>query len=92
MATEFVHLKPKPGAEAELMELRPKVISEHLARYPAITAELYELEDGTWMDVWVWPNREQAEEALADETLSPAFNKWQTLVDLYSIKWGESRG
>lgn len=73
------------------MELRPMMVSEHQARYPSATAQLYALEDGSWMDVWVWPTREEAAEALADETLSPAFNEWQTLVELISLNWGEVR-
>lgn len=87
--TEIVHIKPKPNSAARLKELRPTILAEYKERYPNVTAALYEVDDGTWVDIWTWTDRAEADEALADATISPAFGEWLTLVELISLKWAE---
>jgi hypothetical protein len=86
--TELVRIRPKDGAKARLIELRPLIMKEIDAKYPgSAEAFLYEAEDGTWLDVWNWATREDAEDALADPSKFPAFSEWLGLVDLVSFEW-----
>ncbi|WP_020180418.1 hypothetical protein [Methylopila sp. M107] len=89
-AIEIVHLKPKPGAKARLLEIRPQLLAEYRVRYPDVKALLTEAEDGTLFDIWTWEAKALADEALADTSYFPAFQEWETLVDLISVTWTET--
>lgn len=54
-------------------------------------ADLYELEDGQWLDLWAWENRELAEEALAREDLTPTFTIWKELAGPVGFEWAAPR-
>jgi len=89
-AVEIVTIRPKHGALPRLLEIRPVLVSEYQARFPTVTAQLFAQEDGTLVDIWTWPDRETAEGALADPTVSRTFTEeWQPLVDLISFAWAE---
>lgn len=87
--TEIVHIRPKPESINRLKEIRPAIIKSYQARYPNVKAELYEVDDGTWVDIWTWSSRAEADEALADTSISPEFGEWQTHVELLSLKWAK---
>lgn len=91
-AVEIVRIRPQEGAEARLMELRPRMIDEYRQIYgDRVSAQLFECEDGTWVDVWSWETRALAEDALANTSRTPAFEEWVTLVDDVAFDWGKPK-
>lgn len=86
---EIVEVTPKEGARDRLFELRPQMLAEYRVLYPDVQATLYETERGTWVDIWIWKSREEAEEALGNKDVSSAFTEWQTLVEFGSLTWAE---
>lgn len=87
---EVVKIRPKDGARERLMELRPDIMKQLSAAYPkGVEADLWELEDGTWVDIWRWAERADAEDAQARAEDFPAFAEWVTLVEMISLEWGE---
>ncbi len=88
-AIEIVHIKPKPGVSSRLSEIRPQLLAQYRRRYPGVAAWLTRADDGTLYDIWVWETKALAEEALSDSSYFPAFQEWETLVDLLSVTWTE---
>lgn len=87
---EVVRVRPKPGAEERLLELRPAILKEINDHYPrGATAQLLKLEDGTWLDLYSWTAREDAEDALTDPSRFTAFSEWLTLTELVSFEWSQ---
>ena len=85
---EFVRLRLVSGSIDDLKALRPQILGDFKRRYE-VDAELHVLEDGTLLDVWRWESRLQADEALADQTISEAFKVWQSHVELLSVEWSD---
>jgi hypothetical protein len=88
-ATEVVRFKLKDGTTVEqLQELRVPMAQEYDAAFGGrFRAQLYSLEDGTFVDVWTWESRELAEAALGDTSKTPSFEKWGTLVEIVGFDW-----
>jgi hypothetical protein len=88
LATEVVRIRPKAGQEERLRALRAIMVAEYEAHWAGrFSTELYELEDGTWLDLWTWETRALAEEALASPGKTPAFEEWKTLVEPVAFDW-----
>ncbi len=91
-AIEIVRIRPKDGAIPRLRAIRAAMVGEHVERYgDRVRAELFECEDGTWVDVWRWSTRALAEEALGGEPL-PAFAEWLSLVEPVAFDWATPAG
>ena len=61
---EIVRSRLRPGAEEEMLRLRPRMIAAVRGRFPElIDARLVKLDDGTWLDMVRWRSREAAERA-----------------------------
>lgn len=87
-ATEVVRIRPKAGQEERLRGIRPAMVAEYEAHWPGrFSTDLYELEDGTWLDLWTWETRALADEALASPEKTPSFEEWKTLVDPVAFDW-----
>ncbi|MEU4233241.1 hypothetical protein AB0F17_53905 [Nonomuraea sp. NPDC026600] len=92
-AVEVVTIRPKQGALPRLKELRRTMLAEYHARHPEVTTQWYEQEDGSIVDIWIWPDRASGEAALGDPTTSPTFtNEWQPLVEVISFHWATPVG
>ncbi len=91
-AVEVVRVKPKPGAEQRLSELRPAIEASMARDFPGrVSSELVVLDDGTWCDIWRWTDRTDADQAAATAAERyPEFLEWLELVDEISLDWGES--
>ena len=85
---EIVRIRPKDGAIPRLQELRPRILEEIEARYPgSASTQLFELEDGSWVDVWSWMSRADAEDAIANPAQFPSFVEWLDLVEPVGFDW-----
>ncbi|HWH25095.1 MAG TPA: hypothetical protein VNT53_00410 [Pseudolysinimonas sp.] len=75
--TVIVHLRPKPGAEKRILELRPLMDAE-FAGTTTLSAQLFKVEDSDeWRDIVVVANRE----AVDKTPQSPYYQEWKSLVD-----------
>jgi hypothetical protein len=88
-ATELVRIKLKEGTTLDrLKAVRIEMAEQYTEHYGgSFDVQMYELEDGTYLDVWTWATRELAEQALADTSGIPAFETWGSLVDVVSFDW-----
>jgi hypothetical protein len=87
---EIVRVRPKPGAEPRLLEMRDEMVSWYRDKFPGfVSARLLRPEEGgTWVDLWYWKSKGDAEAALAD-TSNALFQEWGTLVDMVQFEWAE---
>ncbi|GAA4214015.1 antibiotic biosynthesis monooxygenase [Actinocatenispora rupis] len=64
MVIELAAFRVRPGAEEALVAERPAMVAALRARFPAcLAAYLTREDDGSFLDVIVWRDRESAEEA-----------------------------
>ena len=85
---EVVVIRPKPGAETELLAIRVQLLEEYRAAFgDRFDAVLSEETPGRWVDVWSWVSRADAEHALSHRELIPSFSRWEELVELESLTW-----
>ena len=87
---EIVRIRPKPGAEPRLLEIRDGLVQFYRDKFPGFVGcrLLRPEEGGTWVDLWYWKTKAAAEEALAD-TSNALFAEWGTLVDVEQFEWAE---
>ncbi|HWI21578.1 MAG TPA: hypothetical protein VNT22_03085 [Baekduia sp.] len=88
-ATELVRIRLKQGTTLErLKALRTEMAEQYTEHYGgSFDVQMYELEDGTYLDIWTWETRELAEAALGDTSKIPAFERWKSLVEVVSFDW-----
>jgi Antibiotic biosynthesis monooxygenase len=88
---EIVRIRPKAGAEPRLLEIRDDLVQSYRDTFPGfVSARLLRPEEGgTWVDLWYWKGKGDAEEALADTSRTPLFEEWGTLVDVEQFEWAE---
>jgi antibiotic biosynthesis monooxygenase (ABM) superfamily enzyme len=88
---EIVRIRPKPGTEARLLEIRDDLVRSYRDNFPGfVSARLLAPEEGgTWVDLWYWKRKADAEEALADTSKTPLFEEWGTMVDVEQFEWAE---
>jgi hypothetical protein len=87
---EIVRIRPKDAAaEARLLEIRDDLVQSYRDNWPAfVSCRLLRPEDGgTWVDLWYWTSKEEAEAALADPSKTPLFEEWVTLVEPVAFEW-----
>lgn len=89
---EIVRVRPKPGAEQRLLELRDELVQSYRDTSPAfVHATLLRPEEGgTWVDVWIWTDKAGAEAALARPTAP--FQEWGELVEMVQFEWADVLG
>ncbi|HTX07327.1 MAG TPA: hypothetical protein VME22_01885 [Solirubrobacteraceae bacterium] len=87
---EIVRIRPKPDAEPRLLEMRDDLVQFYRDNFPAfVSCRLLRPEEGgTWVDLWYWKSKADAEAALAD-TSNALFQEWGTLVDVEQFEWAE---
>jgi hypothetical protein len=79
---EVVHSRLKPGAESEMLNLRPAFVAAVKTRYPELLdATLVRLDDGTWLDIVRWQTRRSADEAAAEAVQIPEASAMMALID-----------
>lgn len=77
MMIELARFTIHEGAEETLLAERPAMIEALRRRFPAcLAAFLTKEEDGTWLDVLVWRDRYQAEEAARLVDTVPECREW----------------
>lgn len=88
-ATEIVRITLKDGTTVDqLKEIRGRMETEFSQEYGGrFRAQLYALEDGSFVDVWTWESREIAEAALADPSDTPSFIEWAERVEIVGFDW-----
>jgi quinol monooxygenase YgiN len=88
---EIVRVRPKPGAEARLLEIRDDLVQSYRDQAGGfIEATLLRPEEGgTWVDLWFWTDKASAEAALADAESYPLFGEWGSLVEIEQFEWAE---
>lgn len=87
-AIEVVRIRPKPGTHDTLRAMRAQMVAEYEQHWPGqFRTQLLELEDGSWLDLWIWSTRELAERALAEEEKTPTFGEWRAHVEPVSFDW-----
>ena len=88
---EIVRIRPKdPAAEARLLEIRDGMVQSYRESFPDtfISARLLKPEEGgTWVDLWFWRTKADAEAALAQPEKTPLFVEWGQLVDMVQFEW-----
>ena len=74
------------------MEIRPEVIAHYTGKYgDGVHTQLLESEDGTWLDIWSWGSRADAEHELANMESVPIFMEWVSLVERVGFEWAKPR-
>jgi hypothetical protein len=88
---EIVRIRPKPGTEQRLLEMRDPLVQSYRDNFPGfVSCRLLRPEEGdTWVDLWYWKRKSDAEEALADTSKTPLFEEWGKLVDMVQFEWAE---
>ncbi|WP_137391018.1 hypothetical protein [Rhodoligotrophos defluvii] len=77
MTVEMARFVVKPGAEAAMLSERPAMLEAARKHFPAHRdAYLCKLDDGTWIDIVLWSDRQQAEEAAEGFYRYPEINTW----------------
>jgi len=86
---EIVRIRPKSGAEDRLLEMRDALVQSYRDNFPGfVSCRLLRPEEGgTWVDLWFWTSKADAEAALADTSKTPLFEEWGTLVDMEQFEW-----
>lgn len=90
---EVVRSRVRPGAEQEMLRLRPRMIDAVRLRFPELLeARLLHMDDGTWLDIVRWSSREAAERAAAAMSHIPeAAAMAELLEELVSFEHGTDR-
>jgi hypothetical protein len=90
---EVVRSRVRPGAEEDMLRLRPQMISAVRARFPELLdARLVQLDDGSWLDLVQWSSREAAERAAASMGEIPEAAAMAELLDeIVSFEHGVDR-
>jgi hypothetical protein len=84
---EIVRIRPKERSKDRLAEIRPRFISDTKRMHPGvISATLADGGDGTFVDIWVWNSREEAQAALDAGASIPGFAEWAEQVDVVSFE------
>jgi hypothetical protein len=88
---EIVRIRPKPGSEAQLLAMRDELVQSYRDNHPGfVSCRLLRPEEGgTWVDLWYWRTKADAETALADPSKTPLFEKWGSLVEMEQFEWAE---
>jgi hypothetical protein len=74
---EIISFRVKPGAEAGLVEDRPRMVEQIRERHPALlSATLVHLDADTYVDLLRWRSKEEADTANADHDNIPGFVDW----------------
>jgi hypothetical protein len=77
MVIELAHFTIHDGAEEELLAERPAMIQALRRRFPACLAAYRTKEDdGGWLDVLLWRDRAEAEEAARLVDTVPECREW----------------
>jgi hypothetical protein len=83
---EFAAFTVHEGHEPKLIDERPAMIAALRKAFPGVLADwLTQRDDGSWLDVILWQNREDAEHAARHVTEVPEAASWFTHIS-------ESRG
>jgi hypothetical protein len=90
---EVVRSRVRPGAEEDMLRLRPRMISAVRERFPELLdARLVQLDDGSWLDLVQWTSREAAERAAASMAEIPEAAAMGELLDeIVSFEHGVDR-
>ena len=90
---EVVRSRIRPGAEEDMLRLRPRMITAVRQRFPELLdARLVQLDDGSWLDLVRWSSREAAERAAASMSEVPeAAAMGELLEDIVSFEHGVDR-
>jgi quinol monooxygenase YgiN len=88
---EIVRIRPKPGNEERLLAMRDELVQSYRDNWPGfVSCRLLRPEEGgTWVDLWYWKSKPDAEAALADSSKTPLFDEWVQLVDMVQFEWAE---
>lgn len=88
---EIVRIRPKEGAEEQLLAMRDELVQSYRDTTPAfVHATLVRPEEGgTWVDLWFWTDKASAEDALAHPERTPRFVDWGGLVEMVQFEWAE---
>lgn len=79
---EVVRFRPKPGQEDAIAQTRPAMEAAFRERYPnMLDMKLGRLEDGTYVDVFVWKSRADADHAQETEGDIPEFQAFVANVE-----------
>jgi len=86
---EIVRIRPKPGNEEELLGMRDELVQSFRDVWPGFVScrLLKPEEDGTWVDLWFWRTKADAEEALANTDRTPLFADWGERVEMVQFEW-----
>lgn len=77
MTVEMARFVVKPGCEDAMLAERPAMVMAARKHFPAHRdAYLCKLDDGTWIDIVLWSDREQAEAAAEGFYEYPDINDW----------------
>ena len=90
---EVVRGRVRPGAEQDMLRLRPRMIAAVRQRFPELLdARLVQLDDGSWLDLVQWSSREAAERAAAAMPEIPEAAAMMELIDeIVSFEHGVDR-
>jgi hypothetical protein len=69
--------------------MRDDLVKSYRDNFPGfVSCRLLRPEDGdTWVDLWYWKRKSDAEGALADTSKTPLFEEWGKLVDMVQFEW-----
>ena len=86
---EIVRVRPKPGKAQRLLEIRDELVRSYREAWPGfVSCRLLGPEDGdTWVDLWYWRSKADAETALASPDRTPLFIEWGESVDIVQFEW-----
>jgi antibiotic biosynthesis monooxygenase len=76
MVLELARFTIHDGAEEKMLAERPAMIDALRRRFPACLAAFLTREDGGWLDVLLWRDREAAEESARLIETVPEAREW----------------
>jgi Antibiotic biosynthesis monooxygenase len=87
---EIVHARIRPGAESDMLALRPDFVAAMRRAVPGLVdARLVRLEDGTWLDVVTWASQADAKAAVAAHEQVPEAAQMGTYItEILGIQQG----
>jgi hypothetical protein len=87
---EIVHARIRPGAEQDMLALRPDFLAAMRRAVPGLVdARLVRLEDGTWLDVVTWASQADAKAAVAAHEQVPEAAQMGTYItEILGIQQG----
>ena len=90
---EVVRSRVRPGAEEDMLQLRPQMIGAVRRRFPELLdARLIQLDDGSWLDLVQWSSRDAAERAAASMPEIPEAAAMMELIEeIVSFEHGVDR-